>query len=181
MKELEVKILTIDLEDIRQKIKDLNCAKVKEENQINNLYDFKDKSLLKEHGYARIRIVEDLLHYETKYYMTVKKLLNSDKFKVMEENEVLISNPDEGDKIFKALGLELTQCIKKYRESYKYNNSLIEIDINDKSFCPFPYIEIESPNEEELEEVVLKLGYTMDDTTSKSIYELIKLFKSKEQ
>jgi adenylate cyclase class 2 len=75
----------------------------------------------------------------------------------------------------------MNQCIRKYRESYKYKDSLIEIDINDKSFCPFPYIEIESPNEKELEEIVHLLGYSIEDTTSKNIYELIKLFKNNQE
>jgi len=50
---------------------------------------------------------------------------------------------------------------------------LIEIDINDKSFCPFPYIEIESTSEEEIKEIVELLGYTMEDTTSKTIFEIL--------
>lgn len=91
----------------------------------------------------------------------------------MEEHEVEISNGDEGKNIFISLGLELVQSIKKYRESYKYKNTLIEIDINEKSFCPFPYIEIESSNEDELLEVISLLGYTLKDTTSKSIYEIL--------
>ncbi|WP_027623711.1 class IV adenylate cyclase [Clostridium lundense] len=180
MKELEVKILHIDIDNIRKKMVELNCEKVKEENQINNLFDFETKDLLKQQGYARIRIVEDIMHNITKYYMTTKRILSQDRFKVMDENEVEISDAIEGENIFKSLGLQLTHSIKKYRESYKYKNSLIEIDINEKSFCPFPYIEIESPNEKELEEVVLKLGYNIKDTTSKSIYELIEIFKNKE-
>lgn len=177
MKELEVKILDINLEDIRNKVKSLNCKNVKKENQINKIFDFKDNTLLKKQGYARIRIVEDLLLNSNRYYMTVKKILSQSKFKIMDEYEVEISNSQEGENIFKALGLEMTQCLKKYRESYQYKDSLIEIDINDKSFCPFPYIEIESPNEEELEEVIHLLGYSIEDTTSKNIYELIKSFK----
>ena len=51
--------------------------------------------------------------------------------------------------------------------------SLVEIDINDKNFCPFPYIEIETDSEEKLERIVKLLGYTMEDTTSKTIYQLI--------
>lgn len=179
MKELEVKILNIGVEDIREKMKNLQCEKVKKENQINKLFDFENKKLLKEQGYARIRIVEDILHNCNKYYMTTKRILSQDKFKIMDENEVQISDPIEGESIFKSLGLELIQCIKKYRESYKYKNSLIEIDINEKSFCPFPYIEIESPDEEELKDIVHKLGYTIEDTTSKNIYELIEIFKNK--
>jgi adenylate cyclase class 2 len=92
----------------------------------------------------------------------------------MSENETEIKNAEEGEKIFGALGLELVQTIFKYRESYKYKNTLIEIDINDKSFCPFPYIEIEAPTENELIKTVELLGYTMKDTTSLSIYDILK-------
>mgnify|MGYP000992172628 CR=1 FL=1 len=173
MKELEVKILNIDIENIRKKTTELNCVKVKEENQINNLFDFKTKDLLKQQGYARIRIVQDLLHDSIKYYMTTKKILSQDKFKIMDENEVEISDAIEGEKIFKALGLELIQSIKKYRESYKYKNSLIEMDINDKSFCPFAYVEIETADDRELAEIVNLLGYSMKDITSKTIYEIL--------
>ena len=63
--------------------------------------------------------------------------------------------------------------ISKYRESYKLNDSLIEIDINDKSFCPFPYLEIETSSEEKLEQILKLLGYTLADTTSKTIYEIL--------
>ncbi|WP_097026556.1 class IV adenylate cyclase [Clostridium peptidivorans] len=179
MKELEVKILDINLDELRNKLRVLNCTKVKEENQINDLFDFPNKALLKKHGYARIRTVEDLLKNSTNFYLTVKTLRSSERFKVMDENEVEIMSGEEGKAILKVLGLELTQSIKKYRESYKYKNALIEIDINEESFCPFPYIEIEAQTSAEIEEVVDALGYTMEDTTSKSIYELIELFKQR--
>ncbi|SUY30446.1 adenylate cyclase, class 2 [Clostridium perfringens] len=56
--------------------------------------------------------------------------------------------------------------IKKYIESYELENALVEIDINDKSFCPFPYIE-------NLEKVVAYLGYTLENTTSQTIYDIL--------
>lgn len=173
MKEIETRILDIDIEHIRSKMKEISAVKVKEENQINNIYDFPDRRLLNTKGYARIRIVEDNLINKNFYYMTTKKLLSQEKYKVMDENEVTISDASTGEKIFISLGLELVQSIKKYRESYKYKNTLIEIDINDENFCPFPYIEIETNDEEELKEVVDLLGYTMSDTTSKTIYEIL--------
>ena len=92
----------------------------------------------------------------------------------MYKRQVIISNGDAGNDIFLSLGLILKSSIKKSRESYKYKNTLVEIDINDKSFCPFPYIEIETNEEDELKEVVSLLGYTMEDTTSKTIYEILK-------
>ncbi len=173
MKELEVKIIDINIADLREKLNSIGAEKVKEENQINNIYDFPDRKLLDKKGYARIRVVEDKINHEFHYYMTTKKMISQDKFKIMEENEVEISNADSGSQIFISLGLELVGSVKKYRESYKFKNTLVEIDINDKDFCPFPYIEIEAENEKELKEVVELLGYKMEDTTSKTIYELL--------
>ena len=68
---------------------------------------------------------------------------------------------------------QVKESIKKYRESYKLENSLVEIDINDKNFCPFPYIEIETDSIENLEKVVTALGYTLADTTSQTIYDIL--------
>ncbi|MDT8718534.1 CYTH domain-containing protein [Clostridium sp. 19966] len=174
MNEIETRILDIDVDFIREKMKGLGASNVKKENQVNNIYDFPDRRLLKEKGYARIRIIEDLLNDKDVYYMTTKKMLSQDKYKVMDENEVIIDSASTGEKIFLSLGLTLVESIKKYRESYKYKNSLVEIDINDKDFCPFPYIEIETNQEEELLELVELLGYTLEDTTSKTIYEILK-------
>lgn len=174
VKEFETRIINIDVDNIRTKLNQINATKVKEENQINNLFDFGDRRLLSNKGYARIRIVEDLIKNNNRYYMTTKKLLSQDKYKVMEENETEILDSKAGENIFKSLGLELVQSVKKYRESYKYKNTLVEIDINEKSFCPFPYIEIETSDDTELEEVVKLLGYTMEDTTSKTIYDILK-------
>ena len=173
MQEIETRIIKIDVNKIKEKLINLGCKKVKDENQINNLYDFPDRRMLNKKGYARIRIVEDNLNNVVVNYMTTKKLLSQEKYKIMEENEVIIDNSTIGAQIFTSLGLELVESIKKHRESYQFKTSLLEIDINDPSFCPFPYLEIEGTNEDEIKEIVALLGYTMEDTTSKTIYELL--------
>ena len=173
MKELETRIIKIDVASIRKLLISLGAEKVKEENQINDLYDFEDGKLLSQKGYARIRTVDDLLHNKQIIFMTTKKMLSQGKFKEMEENEVIVDNKTAAEGIYKSLGLILKQSIRKFRESYKLEDALIEIDINDKNFCPFPYIEIETDSEEKLEKIVKLLGYTMEDTTSKTIYQLI--------
>lgn len=173
MQEMETRILDIDVDEIRKKLISLGAVNVKKEDQINSLYDFEDGLLLSKKGYARIRTVKDLLNDKIVYYMTTKKMISQEKYKVMEENETIIEDGEMGARIFKSLGLKLVEEIKKYRESYKYKNTLIEIDINDKSFCPIPYIEIETNSEDELKEVVKLLGYTMEDTNSKTIYEIL--------
>ena len=166
MKELETRVVDIDVDDIRNKMESLGAIKVKSEDQVNEIYDFEDGRLLDNKGYARVRTTTDKLTGKETVFMTTKKMLSQGTFKVMEENEM-------AKKIFKSLGLVLQESISKYRESYKLNDSLIEIDINDKSFCPFPYLEIETSSEEKLEEILKLLGYTLADTTSKTIYEIL--------
>ena len=173
MKEIETRIIDIDVKEIRRKLSNINAKKVKQENQINNIYDFSDKRLLTNKGYARIRTIHDELTNSTVHYITTKKLISQDKYKIMDEHESEIKDEIAAKGIFESLGLNLIQSIKKYRESYRYKNTLIEIDINEKDFCPFPYIEIESADEAEIVEVVALLGYNLKDTTSKTIYEIL--------
>jgi adenylate cyclase class 2 len=173
MQELETRILDIDVEDIKRKMIDLGGHKVKDEDQINKIFDFPDRRLLSEKGYARVRTVSDKLNNKIVYFMTTKKMLSQEKYKIMDENEIIVDDGDTAEKLFSSLGLTLVETIKKSRESYKYKNTLVEIDINDKSYCPFPYIEIETAYENELKEVVEALGYSMEDTTSKTIYEIL--------
>ena len=177
--EIEVKILDINVKSLKSKLNSLNALKVKNEMQYNYIYDFKDKKLINGGGYARIRLTKDLDTNKTKVYMTVKKLVSKDTYKKMEEHESLVESKEIGEGIFKALGLVNQDIIIKKRESYKIKNSLIEIDTNEKKFIPFPYIEIESPSEKELEEIVEILGFNMKDTTTKSIYEIKKEYTKK--
>ena len=173
MKELETRIVDIDVEDIKSKLLALGGVKVKSEDQVNEIYDFSDGRLLQAKGYARIRTITDRLTNKETIFMTTKKMLSQDTFKVMEENETIVMDAEMSRRIFLSLGLELKESIKKYRESYKLENSLVEIDINDKNFCPFPYIEIETDSIENLEKVVTALGYTLADTTSQTIYDIL--------
>ena len=173
MKELETRVVDIDVDKIRKISNNIGAEKVKEEYQINNIYDFEDNRLLNDKGYARIRITDDRLNNKEVVYMTTKKMLSQGTFKEMEENETIVEDKEAASKIFISLGLSLKQSIKKYRESYKIKDSLVEIDINDKSFCPFPYLEIETYSEDILKEILSLLGYTIEDTTSKTIYELL--------
>nr|WP_312289789.1 CYTH domain-containing protein [Clostridium chromiireducens] len=173
MQELETRIVDIDVENTRKTLLSNGAQKVKVEDQINDIYDFEDGRLLAKKGYARIRTVNDMLNNKVVYFMTTKKMLSQERFKVMEENEVIIDNKQMGEGIFKSLGLILKESNKKYRESYKLHDCLIEIDINDKNFCPFPYLEIETDSEEKLENIVKLLGYTLEDTTSQTIYDIL--------
>lgn len=173
MQEIETRIMDIDIDNIRKILIDNGAENIKKEDQINDIYDFEDGKLLNNKGYARIRTVTDNINNKVVYYMTTKKMLSQERFKVMEENEVIVNDKKMAEGIFKSLGLNLKESNKKYRESYKIFDSLVEIDINEKKFCPFPYLEIETTSEENLDKVVKLLGYTLEDTTSQTIYDIL--------
>ncbi len=171
--ELEVKILDIDIPKVRETMRQNGGVLVKNEMQENYIHDFPDRRLLSVKGYARIRSVKDISTGKETVFMTTKRLISREVFKKMEEYETIIDDKETGLGIFQALGLELIENIRKSRESYQYKNTLVEIDVNDPSFVPFPYLEVESHSEEELKEVVELLGYTMEDTSALSIYEIL--------
>ncbi|MGN2368523.1 class IV adenylate cyclase [Clostridium cagae] len=173
MQEIETRIMDIDIDNIRKILIDNGAENIKKEDQINDIYDFEDGKLLSNKGYARIRTVTDNINNKVVYYMTTKKMLSQERFKVMEEIEVIVNDKKMAEGIFKSLGLKLKESNKKYRESYKIFDSLVEIDINEKKFCPFPYLEIETTSEANLDKVVKLLGYTLEDTTSQTIYDIL--------
>lgn len=117
MQEMETRIIKINVENIRSIVKKHGLQLVKKENQINNIYDFEDRRLLNKKGYARIRIIEDLLNNETINFMTTKKLISQTPYKVMDENEVTISDSETGKNIFTSLGLTLVESIKNIEKA----------------------------------------------------------------
>ena len=60
MKEFETRIMDINIDEIRNKMTEIKAENIKKENQVNNIYDFPNRRLLSEKGYARIRTVRRL-------------------------------------------------------------------------------------------------------------------------
>lgn len=173
MNEIEVKILDIDKEAIIRRLNETGCQLVKDEGQVNTIYDFHDLRLLSKKGYARIREVHDRLQDRDIVFMTVKIMLSQEKYKIMEEHETLIGDALQGHAILKSLGMFVRKVLVKDRISYRYKNSLIEIDDVEGNEYPFPLLEIETEHEDELKEIVDLLGYTPKDTTSMTMTEIM--------
>ncbi|WDC84626.1 hypothetical protein PL321_02665 [Caloramator sp. mosi_1] len=72
----------------------------------------------------------------------------------------------------KELGIKDFKREDKHRESYMLKDVLIEFDTWDKEVFPMPYIEIEAPNIEALENTILLLNIPKDKITSKGLLEI---------
>ena len=100
MKEIEVKILDINVDEIRKKLFDLGAKKIFS-GQIHMIsLDFPNERLRKEGKHFRVRKVGK------KTEMCIKGKKKLTKFKIREETEVFTSNFEETLKILEMLGFE---------------------------------------------------------------------------
>lgn len=175
MKEIEVKIFGVDIEDIKTKVLSLGGTLAKRENQENYFYDF-PPHMKDEKGYIRIRKIHNLLDDSTKLMMCIKKIISQEAARKTEEHEFEVLDFKEADEFLKSMGADFFSREDKYRESYLLLNSLIEIDIWDKKVFPEPYIEIEAESEEKIYEILSLLNIPAEKATSKSLNEIKKSF-----
>lgn len=173
MKELEVKVLDIDLEKLRENLLNIGAKLNKKENQINTIYDYEDNSFeTNENGYIRIRETKDLIEKTKNIYFTIKKIISNNGIKEYEETEVEVSSKEELEKILFFLKIYKKHRGEKYREEYLYQNIRYHIDIWDIETVPFPYLEIEVEEKKDLKKALNVIGYSEEDISLKTIKEL---------
>ncbi len=173
MKEMEVKVLKIDPQAIEKKLIQLGAKKVKEENQLNRIYDTEDGYLEKSSkGYARIRVIEDLINQRTQAYLTVKKNQSKEGLRTNIEHQISIPDQQAMALILEDLGYVLKHSGQKHRLSYQIDEMLFEIDTWDQGTYPEPYLEIEVTQSQDLNRALKLLGLNPDQVTTKSIQEI---------
>ncbi|SKA85242.1 adenylate cyclase, class 2 [Caloramator quimbayensis] len=173
MKEIEVKVLKIDIEKTREDIINLGGKLIKKEFQENYYYKLPE-SLSNQKGYIRIRKVHNLLDGSRKILLCIKTLISQEKYRTCDEHEFEVSNFKECTLFLEAMKLSYIKSENKHRESYSIDNSLIEIDTWDKDVFPEPYIEIEAACEEDIFNLLSKLNINKNKATSKSLEEIKK-------
>ncbi len=167
MKEIEVKILEIDVEEVEEKLKEMGVEKVFDGELVNVYFDFSDKRLEKEGKVLRLRKKDE------KVILTYKKFITQDKAKIMDENELEIQDFGLMEKIFKEIGLSTLYEFKKHRITYKLNRIHFEID----KYPDIPaFLEIEAPDLEAIDEMVSKLGFSKEEVSSYSIKEVLEYY-----
>jgi len=152
--EIEVRILDINVEEIKKKLAEIGAEKVAEKDQRRYVYDSG-----KEHSFVRLR------DEGNKVTLTFKerKTFEIDSTK---EIEVVVEDFDKTHQLLLSLGLKLVTYQENKRESYLFNNVEIEID----TWPRIPtYIEVEGKSKEDVEKIVKLLGFTMEQTTALSV------------
>lgn len=151
--EIEVKILDINVEEIKEKLKVLGAKILKERNMRRYVYDLIPK---KDNSWIRLRDNSDFVT------LTIKEI-NNDDIDGTKELEIKVSSFDKTDEILRNLGYEY----KRYEENKRISYNLDGVDVEIDFWPEIPaYVEIEGKTAEDVKRVVEKMGFKIEDTTS---------------
>lgn len=176
-KELEVKVLDIDIENIIDKLKTLGAKFLHEEHQKNYHIVSSKLNIIPEGSYLRIReLVDDrgnILHSEFTYKQNIK----NENIRENNEFNVDISDTRTMLKILNFLGYDEFEIGEKKRISFEFMNSVIDIDIWDEKVYPYPYMEIETKDFENVYKILDLLNIDRENISLKSMKQLQKELK----
>ncbi|MCR3954886.1 MAG: class IV adenylate cyclase [Gudongella sp.] len=176
VKELEVKVLDIDVDDIQKLILSKGGKLIGKEKQTNTLIDSTEKPIKSfMDAYLRIRENHNLLDDKRTVTLTLKKNLPNSSLRENEEYNVFVEDRDALLKILEKLGFDKAKIGHKDRTSYSFLEGRIDIDIWDVDTYPNPYMEIEVLREQDLEDILKELEIPKEKVSRLSIVELQEL------
>ena len=171
-RELEFKLLDLDLDYYKSLILSKGAKLIAHEIQTNTIIDSSLFPLIEKNSYLRIREVKDLLNNVEKKELTFKKKIDNNLVRENLEYTIEFDNLDNLLKILENLKLNKFITGKKERYSYKYKDVRLDFDTWDKNTYPYPYIEIEGKNEEVIFDLLEEIGIDKKHISLKSIAEL---------
>lgn len=172
MQEIEIKVIGIDFPLLKERLKEAGARFDTVEEQTNIRIDSSTHPI-SEDAYLRIRIVEEEGRVTSREF-TYKERQPSASARVNEETTVLIDDEIALQKLLAKMGYDQAKASYKRRERYLLEDFRFEFDCWDKKTLSYPYMEIEAPSEERLQEMLKKLEIAPSHCSTKSIRELQK-------
>lgn len=174
-KEIEVKVLNIDLEEMEKKLLELKAHLISQEYQKNLIFDSRDSFIEMDlNSYLRIREVKNFLTDETNIKLTLKQNISTEGLRQNIETTTEIDDKESMIYILEKLGYDIKEEGTKFRKSYLYENIRFDLDKWDEKTYPYPYMEIEVENQKDLEKAISLLNIDRSNISTKSIIELKK-------
>lgn len=170
-REIEVKVLNIDIEEMANKLESLGAVKINHEFQKNYTFIPQGEGSFSD-GYLRIRETTKESTEEKEIELTFKEVKTVNDVRINNEYTTKIDSVTMMTRILEHMGIELEYKGEKERISYRYKNQRFDIDIWDKDTYPDPYMEIEFSNQSKIDEIIDDLGIDRANVTNKSITEL---------
>jgi len=167
LKEIEVKILEINVEEIEKKLKEIGAEEVFEGELVSIYFDFEDRSLEKESKVLRLRQKSDTV------ILTYKELISQDKAKIMDEYELAVNELEPMKRIFEGIGLFPLYEFNKHRTTYKLNQTSFEID----KYPGIPaFLEIETSDLNTLNGIISEFGFSSEEVKSYSVKDVLEYY-----
>lgn len=152
--EFEVKVLDINVDEIRQKLEKLGAVKSFEGLMRRYIFDVVPATEKK-----WIRLRDD----GKKVTLTVKVIEDENKIEGTKEIEVVVGDFDKTKLLLEKLGFIAKAYQENKRIHYGLGDACVEIDFWPK--IP-PYVEIEGKSKKAVEDAVALLGFDLSQTTS---------------
>lgn len=171
-REIEVKVLHVDLDEMERRLVELGGERIGEEQQTNYLIDSAAHPIAPESGYLRIRCIQK--DGRETIQCTFKEKKSDEGVRAYDEHTVIIDDAREMRAIFALLGYGLVEEAKKHRISYAFKQCRMDLDRWDPESFPEPYMEIEGPNREAIDKAIAALSIAREQVSTKSIAELKK-------
>jgi adenylate cyclase class 2 len=172
MQENEVKFLNIDPEKIESKLKEIGAEKIFDKIYKRRVFDYPDLSLNEKGAYLRLRDEGDKITFTFKQRLGIKSHDGTQNDEGMEEIEVNVSDFEKTAELVLKLGLFEKFYEENRRIRYKLRN--IEFDID---FWPLlnPYLEIEAPTWQDVDEGIKLLNLDPKDKKIFSTFQVYQL------
>jgi predicted adenylyl cyclase CyaB len=172
MREIEAKILEIDMKDLEKRLKKLGATKREEYTMEMTFFDTKSGFMKRHRNAVRIR------NEGKKNVMTFKEFIPNKKLKVRNEYNLEISDLDVARKILELLGFHVSLKLKKRKIAYAKGRTRFEFNIylGEYAHVP-PFLEIEVPNQKTLFEYVRKLGIPESSVKPWSTFDVIRHYR----
>lgn len=153
MKEIETRILEINIAMVMKKLETLGARKIYDGLIEDVYFDLPGQILHKAHKRLRLRKKTD------GYTITLKERIEKTRVKVKEENETTVGDGQTMETILNGLGLSEERREQKHRVSYMLKG--IHFEIDSAPGIP-PVLEIEG-NEKVIGEYIQLFGFSWED------------------
>ena len=162
MIEREIKFKVDDLLTFKKKIESEGGVYVSEFFEDNIVFDDEEETLRKSKVILRLRKSDRII-------LTVKKQIKKDRFKIMDEHEIEVSDFNKTIMLLNILGYKKVFRYQKRREIFSFINTKLFFD-DTPIGC---FIEIEG-GEAEIESTATILGLNVEDGISKNYMEIFR-------
>ncbi len=170
MEEVEIKLIGCDEARLRREILARGGRLDREERQVNTRIS-SDRLPIEGDRYLRLRAVSSGQE-PVRYELTLKERQERGDARINEEYTVTVSDGPGLLEIFRRIGLDRQETGRKKRVRYLYRDFRIEFDCWDSKTLSYPYVEVEGPSPEALEDFLQAFQIPKECVSTRSIGEL---------